>query len=108
MRVTITLLFALLLSGCSAFQTTPQPPPPPGAQAQEITRAQSLGLIKLGNITASERGSPDDVQRAIAAKANAMGASYYQIIMVSETVMPGLWYASATLYGPSAAGSTQQ
>lgn len=105
MPVAITLLLTLLLSGCSAFHTTPKPPPPPTAQAQEITRAQSLKLVKLGNITASERGSPDDVQRTLAAKANAMGASYYQIIMVSETVMPGLWYGTATLYGPSTAGS---
>ncbi|KOC90693.1 biofilm peroxide resistance protein BsmA [Winslowiella iniecta] len=108
MRITIHLLLALLLSGCSALNTTPQPPPVATSQAQSITRAQSLSLTRLGNITATVRGSPDDAERAIAAKANALGASYYYIIMVSETVIPAMWYATATLYGPSAAGSTQQ
>ncbi|MCU5773631.1 biofilm peroxide resistance protein BsmA [Erwiniaceae bacterium BAC15a-03b] len=108
MRIAITFLLALLLSSCSALTPTPQAPPPPASQAQEITRAQSSSLTKVGTISATSRGSPDDVQRAIAAKANASGATYYQIVMVSETVMPGLWYATAVLFNPSAAGSTQQ
>jgi len=99
---------ALLLSGCSALKTTPQPPPAPAHQAQEITRAQSAGLPRLGSITTQVRGSPDDAQRALAAEANQRGAVYYQIIMVDETVTPGYWYATAILYGASASAGTQQ
>jgi len=99
---------ALLLSGCSALKTTPQPPPAPAHQAQEITRAQSAGLPRLGSVTTQVRGSPDDAQRALAAEANQRGAVYYQIIMVDETVTPGYWYATAILYGASASAGTQQ
>ncbi|MFS2224328.1 biofilm peroxide resistance protein BsmA [Pantoea sp. B65] len=108
MRITITFLLTLLLTGCSVWQTTPQAPPAATSQAQEISRAQSIGLTKVGTISATERGSPDDVQRAIAAKANAAGVPYYQIIMVSETVVPGMWYATAVLFTGSAAGRAQQ
>ncbi|QHM72566.1 biofilm peroxide resistance protein BsmA [Mixta intestinalis] len=110
MRTLPLLLLTLTLSGCSALRQTPQPPPPPTHQAQEISRAQSSNLPRLGSITSTSRGSPDDAQREIAQKANAAGATYYQIVALSETIMPGLWYASAVLYGPatSAAGSTQQ
>ena len=97
----LSLTFILLLVGCSQFQTTPEPPPPATSTAQEINRAQSLTLKRLGSITAHVRGSPDDAERAIAEKANAAGATWYQIQMISETVMPGYWYASAILYGPS-------
>lgn len=101
----LLLALSLLLSGCAALNTTPQAPPPPTSQAQEITRAQSAGLPKLGNVTASSRGSPDDVQREIAKRANQAGAVYYQILMIDQTTMPGLWYASAILYG-APSGST--
>lgn len=106
MRIVKSALVALLLTGCSAFQTTPQPPPTPGAQAQQINRAQSMTLTKVANITATERGSPDDVERALAAQANAAGAPYYHIIMISETVIPGVWYGTATLYGTATQSST--
>lgn len=109
MRWLTFLPVALLLAGCSQFQTTPQPPPPAASKAQEITRAQSSSLNRLGSITVNVRGSPDDAERAIAEKANAAGATWYLIQFVSETVMPGVWYASAILYGPSdAASRTQQ
>lgn len=103
----VILLLVLLTAGCSQLKTKPESPPPPTSQAQEVNRAQSLNLTKLGSITVNERGSPDDAERAIAAKANQAGASYYYIQMISETVMPGLWYASAIIYGPSTTGSAQ-
>jgi len=108
MRYAYLLTTALLLSGCSALKTTPPPPPAPAHQAQEITRAQSAGLPRLGSVTTQVRGSPDDAQRALAAEANQRGAVYYQIIMVDETVTPGYWYATAILYGASATAGTQQ
>ncbi|MGK3144193.1 biofilm peroxide resistance protein BsmA [Pantoea sp. C2G6] len=108
MRFAYLLVISLLLSGCSAFETTPKAPPAPTQQAQEISRAQSAGLPKLGNITVNVHGSPDDAERAVAAQANQAGAAYYQIVMLSETIMPGLWYASAILYGPSATAGARQ
>lgn len=104
----LLLLLSLVLCGCSTLQSTPQPPPPPASHPQEISRAQSAGLPKLGNISASTRGSPDDVQRAIAARASQAGAVYYQIIMLDDTSFPGLWYATAILYGaPSGSAGAQ-
>lgn len=104
----LSLLVVLLLSGCSLFATRPEPPPPVQAQAQEITRAQSMTLTRLGTVSVSVRGSPDDAERAIAAKANAAGAKFYVVQMVSETVMPGRWYSTAILSGPSASTAGTQ
>ncbi|WP_449758314.1 biofilm peroxide resistance protein BsmA [Erwinia persicina] len=101
MRPIPALLFVLLLSGCSVLNSTPQPPPPPAAQAVEISRAQSSNLPRLGSASVTVRGSPDDAERALAAKANTAGARYYQILLVNETVAPGMWYASAIFYGVS-------
>ena len=107
MRYLPLLLLTLTLSACSALRQTPEPPPAPAQQAQEIKRAQTANLPRLGSVTHSTRGSPDDAQREIAKKANQAGATYYQIVALSETVMPGMWYASAVLYGPAAAGTQQ-
>lgn len=105
----LLLALSLLLSGCAAFTTAPEAPPKPMRQAQEITRAQSYGLPKLGNITVTTRGSPDDAGRALAVRANQAGAVYYQVLMLDETTMPGFWYGTAILYGvPSTGTSTQQ
>ncbi|ARF51631.1 biofilm peroxide resistance protein BsmA [Pantoea stewartii] len=108
MRYVMLLTLSLLLSSCAAFQETPKAPPAPTAQAQSITRAQSYGLPKLGTISASVRGSPDDAERAIAARANQAGAVYYQILMVDETITPGIWYTTAILYGASPAAGARQ
>lgn len=104
MRRLLPVLIALLLASCAQFNTTSEPPPA-GATAQEITRAQSMTLTRIGTVSVTERGSPDDAARAIAAKANEAGAKWYVIQLVSETVMPGIWYAKALLYGPSTSGS---
>lgn len=96
----------LLLTGCSALRGTPQPPPAPTAQAQQISRNQSGGLPKMGTITAMVRGSPDDAQRDLAAQANRAGATYYQILMLTENITYGTWYGTALLFGPSASAGT--
>jgi len=95
----LLLLFSLMLSGCSTLTTTPQAPPPPASQPQEISRAQSVGLPKLGTVSVSTRGSPDDAQRAIAARARQTSAVYYQIVMLDDSAFPGIWHATAILYG---------
>lgn len=98
-HLTLSLLLIATLSGCSNLtQTTPVAPPAPTAKAQEITRAQTSTLTKLGNITAEAIGSPMDVEAEIQRKADAAGARYYVIMFNSETIIPGRWYSSATLY----------
>jgi Protein of unknown function (DUF1471) len=75
-------------------------PPPPAIQpyAQEITRAQSLNLQKVGTVSAQVFGSPMDIEAEIQRRANASGAPYYLIIMLSDSIYPGTWYANALLY----------
>lgn len=97
-RAIIILLLTLGLSACSAFHVTPVPPPAVQPYAQEITRAQSLHLQKIGAISAQVFGSPMDVEAEIQRRANASGAPYYLIIMMSDSVYPGIWYANALLY----------
>jgi len=97
-RTLMPLTLAAQLSACGIMTPTPNPPPPPTAQAQEIVRAQTAALAKMGTITAVVRGSPMDVEAEIQRKATAAGARYYVIIMNSETVVPGQWYSQAILY----------
>ncbi|MDA5536928.1 biofilm peroxide resistance protein BsmA [Yersinia mollaretii] len=92
------LLLTLGLSACSAFHVTPVPPPAVQPYAQEITRAQSLNLQKVGTVSAQVFGSPMDVEAEIKRRANASGAPYYLIIMMSDGIYPGSWYANALLY----------
>jgi hypothetical protein len=110
MRITLFCL-ALLLSGCSAFTTTPKPPPPPAESPQEITKAQRFNLPELGTFSVTVAGSPDDAERAIRAQASAVHATYYLIQLVDETIRPGFWYSTAIFYGPpagsAAAGAAQ-
>lgn len=94
-------MIALLLSGCSLLDKTPETPPAPTSLAQEINRAQCEGLPRLGINSVTVRGSPDDAERALASKATAAGASYYRVLLVKETVEAGVWYASAIIYGPA-------
>jgi len=44
------------------------------------------------------RGSPMDVESEIKAKAAAMKADYYVILLDDETVVPGQRYGQAILY----------
>lgn len=98
-RIPAALLLLVALSGCSnLMQTTPVAPPAPTAKAQEITRAQTSTLTKIGNITAEAIGSPMDAEAAIQRKADSAGARYYVIMFNSETIIPGRWYSQATLY----------
>ncbi|WP_058912524.1 biofilm peroxide resistance protein BsmA [Entomohabitans teleogrylli] len=92
------LLLAGILSGCSVFQGTPQPPPPLNDTPQQIQRNQTQGLQRLGTISVIRRGSPDDSERAIYKKAVAAKADYYVILLIDETVVSGQWYAQAILY----------
>ncbi|MCB5307185.1 biofilm peroxide resistance protein BsmA [Yersinia massiliensis] len=94
----LLLLMTFGLSACSAFHVTPVSPPAIQPYAQEITRAQSLNLQKIGTVSAQVFGSPMDVEAEIKRRANASGAPYYLIIMMSDSIYPGIWYANALLY----------
>ena len=99
LRIAAALLLVVALSGCShLMQTTPVAPPAPTAKAQEITRAQTSTLTKIGNITADVMGSPMDAEAEIQRRADAAGARYYVIMFNSETIIPGRWYSQAILY----------
>ncbi len=52
----------------------------------------------MGTVSVLERGSPDDSERALRAKAVAAQADYYQILLIDETVVPGQWYGQAILF----------
>lgn len=67
MRKIAAVLITLLLSSCHSLYHSPQPLPAPTAQAQEIGRAQSTGLSRLGIVNVTIEGSPDDAGRALAA-----------------------------------------
>ncbi|GAL56907.1 biofilm peroxide resistance protein BsmA [Pseudescherichia vulneris] len=92
------LFLALSLSGCSMLQNTPHPAPPVSDQPQEISRNQTAGLQKMETISVMVRGSPMDVESEIKAKAAAMKADYYVILLDDETVVPGQRYGQAILY----------
>lgn len=86
-------LLAIVLSGCSALQGTPEAPPPATDHPQEIQRNQTAGLQKMATVSVLMYGSPMDVEAALKAKAD-----YYVIIMIDDTMVPGQWYSQAILY----------
>ena len=92
------LLLLCMLNACSLLKTTPEPPPPPTGKAQEVVRAQTTTLTKIGTVSADVVGSPMDVERAIHRKANEAGAHYYLILLISDSIRPGRWYSEAILY----------
>ena len=68
-------LLAIVLSGCSALQGTPEAPPPATDHPQEIQRNQTAGLQKMATVSVVMYGSPMDVEAALKAKAEAAKAS---------------------------------
>ncbi|CAM3599770.1 bioflm peroxide resistance protein BsmA [Rouxiella silvae] len=97
-RVLGAVVLLSALSACSVFETTPTPPPAPTHHAQEVVRAQTTTLTKIGTVSADALGSPMDVERAIKHKADEAGAHYYLILLVSDSIRPGRWYSEAILY----------
>lgn len=97
-RLSFTLSAILTLTACSVLQGKPMPPPPPTEKAQLIGYGQTATLEKMGAISVSVRGSPDDADRAIQQQADARGARYYTITLKRENMLPGLWTSRAVLY----------
>lgn len=60
-----------------------------------VTGLNEIGLISINSIIA---GSPQDVEKVIALKADEQGASYYRIIRLQENPQIDSWRAQAILY----------
>ncbi|MRS16794.1 DUF1471 domain-containing protein [Enterobacteriaceae bacterium RIT691] len=64
------------------------------ASADCVTGLNEIGLISVNNIS----GSLQDVEHAIALKADEQGASWYRIIQMYEEQRPDNWRVQAILY----------
>lgn len=64
------------------------------ASADRVTGFSEIGLISVDNIY----GSPQDVERVIALKADEQGASWYRIIRMQEQPQDNNWRVQAILY----------
>ncbi|MCF6690125.1 DUF1471 family protease activator YjfN [Klebsiella sp. WOUb02] len=64
------------------------------ASADCVTGLNEIGLISVNNIA----GSQQDVERAIAVKADEQGASWYRIVQMYEEQQPDSWRVQAILY----------
>ena len=64
------------------------------ASADCVTGLNEMGLISVTNIS----GSPQDVERVIALKADEQGASWYRIVQMQEDRYADQWRVQAILY----------
>ena len=64
------------------------------ASADCVTGLNEIGLISVNNVS----GSPQDVERVIALKANEQGASWYRIVRMQEDQYVNNWQVQAILY----------
>ena len=64
------------------------------ASADCVTGLNEIGLISVNNIA----GSQQDVEHAIAVKADEQGASYYRILTMDENTPQHTWHVTAALY----------
>ena len=64
------------------------------ASADCVTGLNEIGHISVNNIF----GSPQDVEHAIARKADEHGASWYRIVQMYEEQQPDNWRVQAIIY----------
>ncbi|MGL4429467.1 MAG: DUF1471 family protease activator YjfN [Silvania sp.] len=64
------------------------------ASADCVTGLNEIGLISVSDIS----GSPQDVERMVALKADEQGASWYRIIKMQEDNHVDRWRVQAILY----------
>ncbi|MDU1298009.1 MAG: DUF1471 family protease activator YjfN [Enterobacter hormaechei] len=64
------------------------------ASADCVTGLNEIGQISVNNIT----GSPQDVERVVALKADEQGASWYRIVQLQEDNHVNHWRVQAILY----------
>ncbi|WP_301308580.1 DUF1471 family protease activator YjfN [unidentified bacterial endosymbiont] len=87
-----TLALTTLLLSAGLLSTTAQSAE--FASADCVTGLNEIGQICVNNIT----GSPYDVERVVALKADEQGASWYRIIEMQEDSHVDRWRVQAILY----------
>ncbi|HHA1518766.1 DUF1471 family protease activator YjfN [Enterobacter bugandensis] len=87
-----TLALTSLLLSAGLVSTTAQSAE--FASADCVTGLNEIGQISVNNIL----GSPQDVERIVALKADEQGASWYRIIQMQEDNHIDQWRVQAILY----------
>ena len=87
-----TLALTSLLLSAGLVSTTAQSAE--FASADCVTGLNEIGHISVNNIS----GSPQDVERIVALKADEQGASWYRIIQMQEDNHIDHWRVQAILY----------
>ncbi|MBE3172988.1 DUF1471 domain-containing protein [Enterobacter cloacae complex sp. P29RS] len=87
-----TLALTTLLLSAGLLSTTAQSAE--FASADCVTGLNEIGQISVNNIT----GSPLDVERVVALKADEQGASWYRIVQMQEDHHVNHWRVQAILY----------
>ena len=87
-----TLALTSLLLSVGLVSTTAQSAE--FASADCVTGLNEIGQISVNNIS----GSPQDVERVVALKADEQGASWYRIIRMQEAMQVDSWQVQAILY----------
>lgn len=64
------------------------------ASADRVTGLNEIGTISVNEVV----GSPQEVERIIAWKADEQGASYYRIVQMHETTRADSWQVQAIIY----------
>ena len=85
-----TLALTTLLLSAGLLSTTAQS----AEFASAVTGLNEIGQISVNNIT----GSPQDVERVVALKADEQGASWYRIVQMQEDHHVNHWRVQAILY----------
>ena len=85
-----TLALTTLMLSAGLLSTTAQS----AEFASAVTGLNEIGQISVNNIT----GSPQDVERVVALKADEQGASWYRIVQMQEDHHVNHWRVQAILY----------
>ena len=62
--------------------------------ADRVTGLNEIGVIAVNSVS----GSPQDVERVIAMKADEQGASYYRIVQMQKNPRADNWQVKAIIY----------
>ena len=87
-----SLALTSLLLSVGMISTTAQSAEFAGADC--VTGLNEIGLISVNHVS----GSPQEVERVIALKADEQGASWYRIIQMQEEQRVDNWRVQAILY----------
>ncbi|ELY3771557.1 DUF1471 domain-containing protein [Cronobacter dublinensis] len=67
--------------------------------AEEVNADRATGLNEIGLISVNDiSGTPQEIEKVIAYKADEQGAAYYRIIQMHEIHRPDNWRVQAIIY----------